>query len=162
MKNNPKSSRYTSALVVITLLIITAVGRVGAAQEATRAALPNVYVAAVPIYPSVAHMANVQGVVRVKVITDGHAVVSTSVENQDVNPTLARAAQDNLQTWKFSAGEPTTFTVTYRYVLAAKLKDIKSNASNSKVVIRFPTDVEVSAQRWPEGGDIHVHLKTGQ
>jgi len=107
-------------------------------------------------------MANVQGLVRVRVATDGRVVTNTSVENQDANPILARAAQENAQTWKFSAGEPITFTVTYRYILVAKLKDIESNADNSKVVLRFPTDVEVFAQRWPESGDIHVRVKPAE
>lgn len=158
MKNNVLW-RCVSALVTMIVLNAMAVGNLGAAQDPSRAALPNVYAAAVPIYPPVAHMANVQGLVRVKVTTDGHGVVSTSIENQDANPVLARAAQENAQTWKFSAGDPLTFTVTYRYKLVAKLKDIKSNQSNSKVVLRFPTDVEVLAQRWPESGGVHVVMK---
>lgn len=146
--------------VVMTLLAATVMESAGSCQEASRTSLPSVYAAAVPIYPPVAQMANVQGVVRVRVATDGHTVVSTSVENQDANPVLARAAEENAQTWKFSAGEPVTFTVTYRYVLVTKLRDIRSNAGNSKVVIRFPTDVQVSARRWPDGSDVHVHIKS--
>jgi TonB family protein len=161
MKND-FSWRRISALVIMTVLIAIPVGTFGADKKPSRAALPSVYAAAVPIYPHVARMANVQGLVRVKVVTDKHDVTSTSVENQDANPVLDKAAQENAQKWKFSAGEPITFTVTYRYILLAKLKDIKSNAGNSKVVLRFPTDVEVYAERWPDSGDVHVQIKPGQ
>jgi TonB family protein len=128
-------------------------------QQASRAALPTVYAAAVPIYPNVARMANIQGLVRVRVTTDGHGVTNTSIENGDATPVLAKAAQENVQTWKFAAGEQVTFTVIYHYVLLPKMKDIKSNSPNSKVVLRFPTNVEIYAQRWPESGDIHVTVK---
>jgi outer membrane biosynthesis protein TonB len=162
METNRSSRQSVSAMLITTVLIAIPVGTFGASKETSRAALPSVYAAAAPIYPHVARMANLQGVVPVKVVTDGHDVTSTSVENQDANPVLAKAAQENAQTWKFAAGEPVTFTVTYRYILLAILKDIKSNAGNSKVVLRFPTDVEVYAQRWPQSGDVHVQIKPGQ
>jgi TonB family protein len=153
------SWRHISTLVIITALLAILVGISEADDHASKATLPSVYAAAVPIYPSVARIANVQGIVRVRVATDGHGVISTSIENQDANPILARAAQENAQTWKFSAGQPIKFTVIYRYVLLAELKDIKSNANNSKVVLRFPTDVEILTQRWPQSSDIHVTVK---
>jgi hypothetical protein len=46
---------------------------------------------------------------------------------------------------------PTTFQLhSYRYVLEDNLEDIGRHALNSKVVIRFPTEVEIHAQRWPD------------
>jgi hypothetical protein len=159
MENNV-TCRRASALSTMAALVAIPLATFGAGQQASRAALPSVYAADVPIYPQVAHMANVQGLVRVKVATDGHRVTDTSIENQDADPMLARASQENAQTWKFSGGEPITFTVTYRYLLVTKLKEIQSSALNSKVIIRFPTDVQVIAQRWPETGDIHVRIKS--
>lgn len=158
MKTN-LSCKLTLVLAMVMVLTASPTGTFAASREPSKAALPSVYAAAVPIYPNVARMANVQGSVRVKIATDGHAVTNTSIENQDANPVLAKAAQENAQTWKFAAGQPTTFTVTYRYILLPKIKDIKSNAPNSKVILRFPTDVEVYAERWPRSSDIHVTVK---
>jgi len=64
--------------------------------------------AQVPLYPPVARLANVEGVVHLKVTTDGHHVVSTQVE--DGHRLLAALAEENVRTWQFSLHEPTTFT----------------------------------------------------
>jgi hypothetical protein len=108
-------------------------------------ALPMVSSAQVPLYPPVARVANVEGVVHIKVTTDGHRVVSTQVE--DGNKLLAASAEDNAKTWQFSLHEPVTFTVTYTYKL---LTEWKGNPDNPIVVLRFPTEVEVSRVRWVE------------
>jgi hypothetical protein len=111
--------------------------------------LPRVRAAAVPFYPPAAHTANISGIVRVAVTTDGHRVTEVKVLDDGRNPALGRAAQENASTWVFAVHDATTFTVTYRYILEKDLPDIKSNAPNSKVVLRFPTDVEVHAVCWP-------------
>lgn len=116
--------------------------------------LPMVRAAAVPFYPPGAHMANISGVVRVAVTTDGLRVTEVKVLDDGGNPALGRAAQGNASTWVLAAHDPITFTVTYRYILEKDLPDIKSNARNSKVVLRFPTDVEVHARRWPGTVDL--------
>jgi hypothetical protein len=77
-------------------------------------------------------------------------VSDASVENDGGNPALGRAAVENAKTWQFSNHDPTVFTITYRYILVAALPDIKSAAMNPKVVLRFPTDVEIYAKRWPK------------
>jgi len=128
-------------------------------REPSGAALPYVYAAAVLVYPNVAHMANVQGVVRVKDLSDGHGVNRTEIENKDANSVLGRAARENAQTWKFASGGAVVFAVTYHYILVSRLDEIKSSALNSKVVLRFPTDVEIYAQRWPDSGDVHVKIR---
>lgn len=94
-----------------------------------------------------------------KIATDGHHVIAATVEDDGGNPALGRAARENATTWQFSAHNPTTFTVTYRYILVTKLEDIESNAPNSKVVLRFPTTVEVYAQRWPGTVDAAPDVK---
>jgi hypothetical protein len=108
-------------------------------------ALPMVASAQVPLYPPLARVANVEGVVHVKVTTDGHRVAATQVE--DGNKLLAVAAEDNAKTWQFSLHEPTTFTVTYTYTI---LTEWKGNPNNPIVVLRFPTEVQVSTMRWVE------------
>jgi len=110
------------------------------AAQGSNVALPMVARAAVPLYPPLARAAHVQGVVHVKITTDGHRVSDTHVE--DGHKLLAAAAEENARTWEFATHEPTTFTVTYHYILDAKLK---GNPNNPTVVLRFPTEVEISS-----------------
>src|SRR5437016_4648776 len=74
-----------------------------AAQE-SKVALPIVASAAVPLYPPLARAANIQGVVHVKVTTDGQRVVTSNAE--DGHKLLAAAAKENAQTWRFARHEP--------------------------------------------------------
>jgi hypothetical protein len=108
----------------------------------------------VPLYPPIARLANVEGVVHLKVTTDGHRLVSTQVE--DGHKLLAASAEENARTWQFSLHEPATFTVTYTYKL---VEDWKGDPDNPTVVLRFPTQVEVSTRRWPGTADMHADTK---
>jgi len=81
--------------------------------------------AAVPLYPPLARAARVQGVVHLKVTTDGHRVVATHVE--DGNKLLADAAEENARTWEFATHDATTFTMTYHYKLDPKFKGIRKS-----------------------------------
>jgi len=110
--------------------------------------------AQVPLYPPVARLANVEGVVHLKVTTDGHHVVSTQVE--DGHRLLAALAEENVRTWQFSLHEPTTFTVTYVYKLVTKWE---GDPNNPAVILRFPTNVEVSTRRWPGTVDMPGKVK---
>jgi len=118
-------------------------GFAATAQEPS-VTLPTVAGAAVPLYPPLARAANVQGVVHVKIKTDGHRVIATHAE--DGHKLLATAAEENARTWQFSTHEPTTFTVTYHYNLDAKLK---GNPNNPTVILRLPIDVDVSTLPMP-------------
>jgi hypothetical protein len=119
------------------------------ATQQSKVSLPMMASAQVPLYPPVARLSNVEGVVHLKVTTDGHRVVYTHVE--DGHRLLAAAAEDNAKTWQFSLHEPITFTVTYRFRL---LTDWKGDPNNPRVVLRFPTEVEVSTRRW--GGTVDM------
>jgi Gram-negative bacterial TonB protein C-terminal len=110
-----------------------------ATAQNLKVALPMVAGATVPLYPPLARAANVQGVVHVKINTDGHRVSATHVE--DGHKLLAAAAEENARTWQFATHEPTTFTVTYHYRLDAKLK---GHPNNPTVVLLLPTDVEIT------------------
>jgi len=92
--------------------------------------------------------------VHLKVTTDGHRVVSTQVE--DGHKLLAVPAEENVRTWQFSLHEPTTFTVTYTYKL---VENWKGDPNNPAVVLRFPTEVEVSTRRWPGTVDMPAGVK---
>lgn len=144
------------------MLAILAMPCVTTGQQAPKASLPTVVAAAVPLYPIGPRTVNIQGTVHVNVSTDGQRVIEAKVEDDGGNPALAKAAQENALTWQFSKHEPMTFTVTYRYILVARLKDIQSNAPNAKVILRFPTDVEVYAQRWPGTVDMPATLRYAQ
>lgn len=144
---------------VVTVTVVLVAAGVLMAQENLKASLPVVISAATPLYPIGPHTANIQGSVRLQVKTDGHRVVEADVKDDGGNPALGRAARENVLTWQFSNHEPLSFEVSYRYVLVDKLDDIQSNAPNSKVVIRFPTSVEVYARRWPGSIDVPMELK---
>ena len=108
-----------------------------------KVALPTVVSAQVPLYSPTARAANVEGVVHIKVATDGHRVVSAEIEDGHI--LLATGAEENARTWQFSLHEPTTFTVTYTYRL---LEDWKGDPDNPTVVLRLPTQVEISTSHW--------------
>ena len=144
--------------ILITIVVIFGGITVGNAQS-SRASLPLVTGASTPLYPIGPHTVNIQGSVRVKMVTDGHRAVTVSVEDDGGHPALARAARENAETWEFLNHDPTSFTVTYRYILVARLKDIESNTLNSKVILRFPTSVEIYAQRWPGNVDVAPVVK---
>jgi hypothetical protein len=151
----------TGLLYRTSLMLVIATACALAQQQQSKVSLPMVIGAAVPFYPIGPRTVNIQGTVHVKISTDGQRVIDTNVEDGG-NPALGKAAQENAMTWQFSKHEPTTFTVTYRYILVARLKDIKSNAPNAKVVLRFPTDVEIYAQRWPGTVDVPAKVTYGK
>jgi hypothetical protein len=104
-------------------------------QEPT-AALPMVAAAPVPLYPPLARSTNTQGVIHVKVQTDGHKVVQAHAEEK--NRLLSDAAEENAKNWQFSTHTPLTFTITYNYRLADEC-----NPNNPTVTLHLPTEVEV-------------------
>ncbi len=86
------------------------------AQEPARV-LPRVTDHAPIIYPALAFQARVEGPVRLKIMTDGHAVSSIAVI--DGPPLLVKAATENVQTWTFADHVPGTFEVTFDFRLLA-------------------------------------------
>lgn len=119
------------------VLMVVAVSAVAAVAQEPKVPLPMVAGAAVPLYPPLARTARIEGVVHLKVTTDGHRVIEAHAE--DGHKVLAAAAMDNARTWQFATHTPTTFTVTYLYKLDAKLQQ-----PNQTVVLRLPTEVEIS------------------
>lgn len=117
------------------VLLVAFLATAGAQQP--KAVLPMVAGGAVPLYPPLARAAKVQGVVHLKVVTDGTRVVTAQAENG--NRLLAAASDENARTWQFSKHEPTSFTVTYRYRL-----DTSADPNNPTVTLRFPTEVDIS------------------
>lgn len=99
---------------------------------------PSLTTGTVPLYPPIARVARIEGVIHVKVKTDGHKVVAIE-EAGGGHKLLAAAAEKNVQTWEFTEHQPATITVTYRYKLVAELKE------NPTVILRLPTEIEVLA-----------------
>ena len=99
--------------------------------------VPTVAAAAVPLYPPLARSARLQGVVHVKVNTNGEQVIAAQA--LDGNRLLAVAAEENARTWKFAKHLPTSFTLTYRYKI-----DPEGNPNYPLVVLRFPAEIEVT------------------
>jgi len=100
------------------------------AQESERP-LPKVIQHAEPSYPPLAQQARISGEVRVKFATDGESVIH--VEAETGHPLLARAAEQNVSTWKFAAHEPGTFDVTFRYRYQEGATDVVFLPSSSTV-----------------------------
>jgi hypothetical protein len=92
--------------------------------------------APVPLYPPLARSTNTQGVVRVKIRTDGHKVIEAHAEG--TNKLLSTAAEENAMKWQFSMHSPVTFTITYHYKLADECEP-----NNPTVTLHLPTEVEV-------------------
>ena len=74
------------------LVFVVAILASAAWTQDSKVALPMVAGAAVPLYPPLARVARVEGVVHVKITTDGHRVIATQV--QDGNKMLAAAAEE--------------------------------------------------------------------
>jgi hypothetical protein len=109
--------------------------------------LPSVISASVPFYPRITQQAHIDGVVRLRISTDGNRF--TSVEVEGGQPMLARAAQENVKTWQFEQHSPTTFEATFRYRLLPSKCDPECNCDSAEkpsVLLQLPSDVEVNAK----------------
>ena len=130
-------------LTQLLFLLLLTHGWTRAQAPESKAALPMVASASVPLYPPLARTANTTGVVHVSVTTDGHRV--TSAHAQDGPKLLASAAEDNARTWQFATHEPTTFIVTYTFTLETQWN---SDPNNPVVVLRLPSEVHISARHF--------------
>jgi len=110
--------------------------------------LPKVLSASVPFYPRIPQSAHIDGTVRLRVLTDGSAVVHVEVESGP--PMLAQAAQENVKTWRFEVHNRTSFPVTFRFQLlkttcSANCKKCES-AESPSILLKLPREVEVNAE----------------
>jgi TonB family protein len=131
----------TAALV----LVVTLAGTVVATAQ--QKSPPNLLSASVPLYPRTPQMAHIEGVVHLRISTDGSRVAS--VEVQSGQPMLAQAAQDNVKTWQFEPHDPVTFVATFRYKLLPSKCDAKCNCDSAEkpsVFLQLPNNVEVNAK----------------
>jgi TonB family protein len=104
--------------------------------------LPMLKSGEMPFYPQTANMARIQGDVHLRVTTDGSAVASVVVESGQ--PMLAKAAQDNVRTWKFEPHEPTSFSTLFAYHLRAEPKCDTDKSGNGEIHLMLPIQVEIT------------------
>ena len=104
--------------------------------------IPAVTIANVPLYPPAARQAGIEGPVRLRLSTDGTRVLAITVESGQ--PMLVQAAKENVKTWVFKQHSPSTFVATFRYRL---LPESECDMDSGTVLLRLPTEVEVSAKR---------------
>jgi hypothetical protein len=101
-----------------------------------------------PLYPRAATAARVQGLVTLRVTTDGQRV--TVIEPKSGPPFLVQATEENVKTWRFEPHAPTTFEVRFNYKLSTQYTcapgctDCRS-AEKDSVLLQLPTDVELKA-----------------
>lgn len=136
---NPRR-RLAPRIVTICLSVMCPIARLCDA-EPPQEALPTVTSAAVPLYPRTADLVHIEGIVWLRVSTDGTRVSDVKVESEP--PMLAKAAADNVRTWEFSQHKPTTFKVKFSYRI---LPESGCYVDNSVVMLRLPTEVEVSTK----------------
>jgi hypothetical protein len=88
---------YLSQIIFMLLLMSAST----AAQAAElKLALPRVTSASVPLYPPLARVANMEGIIHTSVTTDGECV--TSAYAKDGPKLLVAAVEDNARTWQFA------------------------------------------------------------
>jgi TonB family protein len=146
-RNQPYPNIQIRTLQVAILFTLGLVASLASAQQSNEP-LPTVTAASVPFYPAIARMARIQGVVRLRVSTDGKRV--SSVEVVSGPPLLARLANDNVKTWLFKPHTPTTFEVTFRYKLMLP-SNCDSNCNceypeKESVLLELPTDVYLTGK----------------
>ena len=104
MGYGPADMRRFEFLAAIAFLLTAAHSTCG---QDVSTPLPQVISHQNPIYPPLARMARISGLVRLKITTDGHS--PTTIAVTDGHPLLAKAATDNVQTWKFADHVPGVF-----------------------------------------------------
>jgi outer membrane biosynthesis protein TonB len=112
-----ESTLPTGTRLRLTLFLLAVIAGPSAAllaQESAKA-LPEVTEHRIPVYPPLARQARIQGSVRLRLMTNGHAV--TDVVVLEGHPLLTRSATDSVRTWKFVDHVPGAFDVTFDFRL---------------------------------------------
>lgn len=127
------------AFVGVVLTILSGI-LPGFAQRAKQE-LPLVIAGKMPLYPLTALHVGVQGVVKIKVTTDGKKV--TSLEAESGPAMLVKFAKENILTWEFTEHKPSKFVTTFEYVIETPAE---CEFSNNVSVLRLPLEIHVSAK----------------
>jgi hypothetical protein len=103
--------------------------------------LPLLTAGAMPLYPLVALHARIEGIVKIRVSTDGKKVSSLEVVSGP--PMLSEAARNNILTWEFAEHRPTTFVTTFEYIIE---DPPQCEFSNGTSVLNLPLQAHISAK----------------
>lgn len=122
-------------------LLVVCVTSLPAKGQQLGSGLPVVTMMAPPTYPVFARQAHVEGVVRLKITTDGRRVADAEVQGS-APAMLEDLAEKNVRTWEFEPADPTSFIVSFTYKLVTYRI---SGADRASVTLKLPTDVEISA-----------------
>jgi len=109
--------------------------------------VPRVWSAQAPLYPPLAAQASVQGIVTLRVTTDGKSVVHFDAES---GPALLVAnTKENVKTWQFQPHIPTSFGIRFDYKLSAPAWPCDRNNPEDRareyVLLHLPMRVELHA-----------------
>jgi len=127
------------------VLILGTLGMVATIRKP--ASRPSVVSAQVPFYPEILQKAHIDGLVELRITTDGTR--PSSVVRVSGQPMLSDAAIENVKTWVFERHEPMAFQATFRYRLLESHCDASCNCGSVEqpnMVLRLPTQVEISAE----------------
>ncbi|HEV2464770.1 MAG TPA: hypothetical protein VGT04_13275 [Acidobacteriaceae bacterium] len=127
-------------LLGISLIMLGGMLPSASAQKTTKES-PLVVAGDMPLYPIMARVARVQGVVKIKVTTDGKKVIA--VEAEGGPPMLVKFAKEDILTWRFAEHKPTTFITKFDYVIE---EPFQCDFSNDTLVLKLPFEVQISAE----------------
>ena len=94
-----------------------------------------------PLYPIIARAARIQGVVKIKVTTDGRKATSFDMESGPAM--LVRSTEENIMTWKFFEHTPTSFVTIFTYAIEGPEH---CEYTNSSSVLHLPQEARISAE----------------
>ena len=148
MKTRPGLVNGVSILCVATLGLSVLVARASGEAPTNPKLLPHVVKAEAPLYPPILQKAHIEGLVRLRVTTDGKRPSTiTTIEGQAM---LARAATENVQTWELDGRSATTFDTRFEYRLLESHCDPGctwcGSTERPTVLLRLPSDVRVEAE----------------
>ena len=129
---------YPMQRFLVGLIMLSGMVSSAFAQKAGQA-VPLLSAGTMPLYPRMALASHVQGVVKIRVTTDGKKV--SSLETESGPAMLVAAAKENILTWRFYAHKPMTFVTMFEYVIE---EPAKCDFGNSVAVLKLPLDVRVS------------------
>ena len=124
------------SFLYVTVLILSE-----AAYPLSPADTPTVVNAAVPFYPWLARVANVQGGVVAEVVTSGGTFANIAILSG--HPLFREAVTMNLRTWTLVNAPTTTFKVTYHYKISETCEGKPS------VTLNLPTNVSICSPPAP-------------
>jgi len=109
-------------------------------SQASSETLPVIVAGAMPSYPLIAVHAHIEGVVKIKVTTNGEAI--SNLESISGPAMLVAAARETIQTWKFVKHHPTQFVASFTYRISGTAH---CEFTNPTIVTHLPLEVEITS-----------------